>query len=288
MMRFISTALVLSFCFYAPFSQTVYAGFEWVPPVAAPSSQAPSAEGFSAGSSSGFPAPDVFAQPLPDRSVVSEPLSIVPPSISPVRKTAPKKIVRAPVVKNLSGKKLVIDPYPLRDDTKPTTRPVSIIDTYKAMNEASGNLHPVKLGNGLTTGAKKIGSIPKATKTASTTHQKFSVSKSGSGLTPIIGVEPPPLPGTAYLRGPVEKTAPAVNYTEAVGFGRDLPLALALSQVVPAGFTHSFAKNVDAGKNVSWEGGKPWNEVLNDMLRPQNLTSIIQGNQVIIQKLARL
>ena len=153
------------------------------------------------------------------------------------------------------------------------------------MSEESQKLHPVKLGNGMTTGAKKKASVvPKAVRMASTAHKTF-LTPTRTGMTPMMGREPAPLPGIVVPRRSVEEKE---IYIEAIGFGRDLPLALALSQVIPSGFTHSFVKNVDAGASVSWEGGKSWDQVLNDMLSPKNLTAVIQGNQVIIQSVAQL
>lgn len=73
------------------------------------------------------------------------------------------------------------------------------------------------------------------------------------------------------------------GYTEAVGFGRELPLALALSQVVPPEYSYAFGKDVNVGTTVSWQGGKPWNEVLNDMLAPNGMRAVIDGNKVVIQ-----
>ncbi len=64
------------------------------------------------------------------------------------------------------------------------------------------------------------------------------------------------------------------------GFGSDMPLALALRQVVPAQYAFSFGRGVNPGYLVSWEGGKPWNLVLDDMLRPLNIKALIQGNVV--------
>ena len=101
------------------------------------------------------------------------------------------------------------------------------------------------------------------------------------------GAEPAPLAGVADSR--VQRMAvDNNNYAQAVGFGRDLPLALALSQVIPSNYTHGFSEGIKTGTTVSWEGGKAWNVVLNDMLRPRNLTAVIQGNQVIIQPMASL
>lgn len=72
------------------------------------------------------------------------------------------------------------------------------------------------------------------------------------------------------------------GYAEAVGFGRDLPLALALSQVVPPEYSYAFGQDVNVGSTVSWQGGKPWNEVLDEMLATQGLRAVISGNQVTI------
>ncbi len=76
----------------------------------------------------------------------------------------------------------------------------------------------------------------------------------------------------------------AQTYPEIVGFGTDLPLALALRQVVPAQYSFSFADGVNPGYRVSWNGGRPWNEVLNDMVSPLNLSAQIHSKIVSIKK----
>ena len=61
-------------------------------------------------------------------------------------------------------------------------------------------------------------------------------------------------------------SAPASSYADAVGFGRDLPLALAVGQIVPPDYAFNFSPSVNPGDTVSWEGGKPWDRVLNETL----------------------
>lgn len=277
-MRFQTIAVVT----FLSLSLPAYAGFEWVPPMKNPAVipdampvdiQPPQAMM----NDQGFPAPEVMMAPIDNKSN-NLPISIMPETQAPV--------IQKP--KNLSGKKLVIDPYPLQNASSHNASvQTSIEEIYKAMNEESGKLHPVNLGNGMSTGAKKISMpIPDAVKMASTSSHQTFLTPNASGLTPMIGAEPAPLPGAEHLL-PQQKPK-ASSYPEAVGFGRDLPLALALSQVIPSDYVHSFAKDVDAGASVSWEGGQPWDEVLNTMLAPQSLTAVIQGNQVIIQPMARL
>lgn len=69
---------------------------------------------------------------------------------------------------------------------------------------------------------------------------------------------------------------------EVSGFGDDLPLVIALQQVVPAGYQFSFASGVNPGVSVSWDGGKPWKTVLSDMLSKQGLGYKIRDNAVVI------
>lgn len=263
-MRFILSIFFLPILFSSP----VFAGFEWVPPMSNPI-VVPQVESHVENNAigndmeAGFPAPAVLSEPLLDNLLSHEPVSILTKNAA----------------KNLSGKKLVIDPYPLQNNVVAPVSQVSMIEAYKAMSEESGNLHPVRLGNGMTTGAKKtLSFVPKIANTTSTAY-RTALTPTGTGITPMRGNALAPLPSVAI---------PSKKYAEAVGFGRDLPLALALSQVIPAEFIHSFAKNVDAGVTVSWEGGRPWNQILDDMLSPKNLTAVIQGNQVIIQSMVKL
>lgn len=73
------------------------------------------------------------------------------------------------------------------------------------------------------------------------------------------------------------------NLPEAVGFGNDLPLALALSQVIPGDYALFFESAIDSEANVSWQGGKSWDLVLQEMLAPLGLRAVIQPNLVLIR-----
>lgn len=244
--------------------EKAHAGFEWHPPVQNP---APTIQ------PQHPPAPQINNQAFPSSPVMAEPLPL------PV-----------PRAQNLSGRSgLVIDPYPLRSGNNAVE--LSGQSVTQAMAEEAELLHPLQLGNGLTTGAQPM---PALQPSAGAVRGGGSMSSRNGGITPFMGGEPMPLPGSHVApRAPVMSpamppTMPVQIFAEAVGFGKEIPLALALSQIIPAGFTHSFARDVDIKTTVSWQGGKPWNDVLNDMLRPNALMAIIQGNQVTISPLARL
>lgn len=79
-----------------------------------------------------------------------------------------------------------------------------------------------------------------------------------------------------------KKPKPVVSYSNAVGFGKDMPLALVLGQIIPHGYSYSFAKGVNPGAQVSWQGGRPWDQVLSSALAPHGLDIIIIGKKVTI------
>ncbi len=67
------------------------------------------------------------------------------------------------------------------------------------------------------------------------------------------------------------------------GFGENLPLAIALREIVPAGFSYSFQKGVNAGTAVSWDGkGQSWTRVVADMLAPHGLIAALHGRVLMI------
>lgn len=92
-------------------------------------------------------------------------------------------------------------------------------------------------------------------------------------VSPALAPFAPATPAPAAAAAPTDVVA---------GFGRDLPLVIALQQVAPAGHQFSFASGVNPGVMVSWEGGKPWQQVITDMLAPQGLSYQLQGNVVVV------
>ena len=72
----------------------------------------------------------------------------------------------------------------------------------------------------------------------------------------------------------------AASYKEIRGFGKDIPLAMAINQIVPSDFTYSFAPDVNTGANISWQGDRPWNVVLKESFEPAGLVAVIDNNTV--------
>ena len=94
---------------------------------------------------------------------------------------------------------------------------------------------------------------------------------------------PPPSPPEsppAVSARPVPPPRPAVPM--AVGFGREVPLRLAVMQIVPAGWTARYGAGVDRDRPVDWSGGKAWPDVLRATVRPIGLRVAFSGTTVTI------
>lgn len=71
----------------------------------------------------------------------------------------------------------------------------------------------------------------------------------------------------------------------AYGFGRQVPLAFALRQIVPKGVAVGFADDLDPeAVVVDWNGGRPWPDVLRSMLRQPGLQATFKTGSVLIER----
>lgn len=85
--------------------------------------------------------------------------------------------------------------------------------------------------------------------------------------------------------------APKANAVVAVdenapvqGFGRSVPLVIALQQIVPPNYRYSFGAGVTAGTRVDWTGGKPWKDVVADVARRNQMNVEIVSNVIALRR----
>jgi Toxin co-regulated pilus biosynthesis protein Q len=74
------------------------------------------------------------------------------------------------------------------------------------------------------------------------------------------------------------------NDEKTQGFASQIPLALALRQLLPAGYNFSIDQDVDMNTLVSYKGGKSWRETLKDALGSVGLKEHEQGLSVIVSR----
>lgn len=80
-----------------------------------------------------------------------------------------------------------------------------------------------------------------------------------------------PAPGPAVPGEPVAQARPERVVHVASGFGKDVPLRFAARQLLPPGWRVHYGRGVDPDRPVTWRGGRAWNRVLVDAVRPAGL-----------------
>jgi len=96
---------------------------------------------------------------------------------------------------------------------------------------------------------------------------------------------PPASPTPPSMMAPVSTpSSGSSNYQTTEGFGRDLPLVMAIRQIVPSQYGFVFDDGIDLSAKVSWQGGKPWDVVLQQTLTPLGLGANVRGNVVSIMR----
>ncbi len=109
---------------------------------------------------------------------------------------------------------------------------------------------------------------------------------SDSAAAPAAPVTSSPL-GSApgYPAGGTAMSSPAASQPmsggEVIsGFGTQVPLVMALREIVPSSYQFAFADGLNLGTLVNWKGGRPWRDVLRSVATPLGLTAT-ERNAVI-------
>ncbi|MEM7679647.1 MAG: TcpQ domain-containing protein [Pseudomonadota bacterium] len=108
----------------------------------------------------------------------------------------------------------------------------------------------------------------------SDTRRKKAIKSLPSSLSPVTSKKPSAVHANVDTR----------HYNNAIGFGIDMPLAFALGQIIPEGYTYALEQGVNLGTKVSWNGGKPWPVVVQDMIAPLGLNVAVQGTKAYISR----
>ncbi|MCB9988530.1 MAG: TcpQ domain-containing protein [Rhodospirillales bacterium] len=98
-------------------------------------------------------------------------------------------------------------------------------------------------------------------------------------IAPVAPVSMEPI-----MPAPMEDAMPASASTKdvVVGFGNDMPLILAMRQIVPDNYAYSFAPQINQAVRVNWNGGQPWDVVLAEAVAPYNLDVDVIDQTVVI------
>tara|TARA_R110002124_G_scaffold129483_1_gene291022 strand:- start:332383 stop:333429 length:1047 start_codon:yes stop_codon:yes gene_type:complete len=173
----------------------------------------------------------------------------------------------------------VVIPEPVY--TQPVQMPAAEIDHHDAMSKAT--MHHVAVTPEPITAADEEAEVVTEEAAAPVESEELVIEE--EIVAEVVEAEVEEIEAEAVVVT-YEETMPKQEYATAYGFGKDMPLALALRQIVPASYAFSFENDVNIGTRVSWQGGEPWNEVLKTALRQQNLSAIIYDDMVLVRNAA--
>lgn len=136
--------------------------------------------------------------------------------------------------------------------------------------------------------SEQSSSVPRRKKPKLTREQQKALEASSEAHATIAATEKPaglkinPFPDT---KAPAATAKPDVQSKDVLqGFGADMPLAMALGQIVPPNYAYSFGEGVNPGLKISWNGGKPWTDVLTEALKIHKLSYEITGKKLVLMK----
>ena len=244
-----------------------HAGFDWTPPVtqASPSATAPDAPALQPADPNLLtPEPDATVPVTPVEGAMLQPGDNLPAPGEPVRDPVATAPAPQPVVQPTP---VAVAPAPVATPAATSTpRHLSRAESH-AQYEANRHKQPAGMK---TISSRETGAAPAPEKAAQE---------------PVWNAEAAPQPAADPV-APAVAEAPAQSFdtTPLQGFGKDISLAIALSQIVPPSYAYKFANGVNPGQKVSWQGGKPWTQVLSDILVANDLEVVIQGNVVKVQQ----
>lgn len=207
-------------------------------------------------------APTPIAAPAPQQVSAFEAPALAP-TTAPTPVTAPLALTPAPIMAQPKGYEEAVAQKnavrPIRIDT----RPGPVI----SMPAAPIQITPLNTTPTMAPEAPLMGSM-------------------GEKLVPVQTDEArPDAPVVATAAPKWPSSVNTVIQAEIVdGFGRDIPLAMAVRQIVPEGYGLSFDRNVNMNQQISWEGGQSWISVLNAALKEQGLNATLQGRVVQIKQ----
>lgn len=114
----------------------------------------------------------------------------------------------------------------------------------------------------------------------SVAQAEFSLQATPSSPLPPSPAAPAP---ASHPQVSPEKPRTAV----ASGFGHEVPLRFAVRQLVPRNWRVRYGQGVDPDRLVSWEGGRPWDYVLRDAVKPLGLQAYAAPGEAYVVQIAR-
>jgi len=118
--------------------------------------------------------------------------------------------------------------------------------------------------------------------TAVPARAEFLITTAMGGGTRDMRTGPRPIVLSPPLPGSIRRSTQPPAIPIANGFGRQVPLAFAVRQIVPTGVKTTFGPGVDQAALVDWTGGGPWTDVLRTAVNPLSLHMTVRWMAISI------
>lgn len=109
-------------------------------------------------------------------------------------------------------------------------------------------------------------------------HAEFLLAPSAPPAVAPMG----PASGPVTIAVPPRPRTPSLPAVQ--GYGEAVPLHVAVRQIAPEGTSIVYGDGVDRELPVNWRGGRPWNLVMADAIRPLGLKLLRAPGQVTISR----
>ena len=190
------------------------------------------------------------------------------PAPAPVVLPAPSQTVQTYATSNPE----IISPVIITGNSPSMQQPMASSGPV-VLSPASGTLMPPTPSSNINSGLNQVAG-PSSVPTVSGREE------------PIVTNLPPLMPHAPNDMGMVSAPQGTTTLTPSAevvrGFAKQVPLAVALRQILPPGYGFSVDPDVDLGVLISFQGGKPWRDTLKDALEPAGLAMHEDGQMVTV------
>ena len=256
---------------FVGFTQASQAGFEWIPPKPAPQAQ---------------PAPEPLkvkpmTAPQEEMSAPADEAFLPIPSDEPVVETQPTVEAQPLQADDMASPAATEDSAPMPITARPEQQQIKTLHVGQTepMEDKTAAMPMVEPADDMMTPAPE-----QPTKAVMPADTPENVKQAVADNSDSLSINPNPTGGPRSSHSEVQApfSEATVEDADVVGFGSDIPLALALQQVAPAGYAFSFGETINPGAKVSWDGGDNWVTVMRRMIEPLGLQADISGRVILI------
>ena len=218
--------------------------------------------------------------------VVSPPVQQMPVQRAPMMATREPEVISPVVIQGQAPQQNYQPaPAPVRDLPEPMPVQVSQPQPLYQQQQQQPQQQPMSASSEYMPANQMPDPVPQARYYDNSAPVPLTASAPEPMPMPAQRPVPAPAPMMAAQMAPTPVAAPASMDRPVQGFANNVPLSVALRQILPPDYGFSMSQDVDLSTLVSWRGGRPWRETLQAMLQTVGLTMQEQAQMINVSHL---